>query len=293
MILSLHRACNGDWASLTQKTGVSDEHVRYFLEYAVQFLGNSGNYKGFGDAKFIPRLPATSLEALASVSPEATAAYKKASQVGGGIYETGEQSTMLLGYPNPEDGNHMTTYYEYPSSSIITKAEIDAVGDFLEQKRLPLENTRLRKTETGDFELLIASGISSPLARDRDLGDEESWVLPAGSLLHGKKLRLVYGDYLNEMAKISHEVKLAELNAANDTQKSMLDAYARSFSTGSIESFKDAQRFWVKDQGPVIETNLGFVETYRDPHGVRGEWEGFVALVCIISREYLFWMFIL
>lgn len=272
LILSLYRACNGDWNSLVQRTNVSPENLRYFLEYAAQFLGNCGNYKGFGDSKFIPRLPASAFEALASVTPETKALFEKASKTGGGIYETQEQTYMHLGYP---EHGHMTTYY--PDSPSITKAEIDAIGEFLEQKQLPLENTRLRKTPTGDFELLIASGISSPPRRDRDLGDEDSWDLDGE--LQGKKLRLVFGDYLNEMAKVAHDVKLAGLNAANENQKKMLDAYAKSFATGSIESFKEAQRIWVKDQGPILETNLGFVETYRDPHGVRGEWEGFVALV--------------
>lgn len=276
LILALHRAANGDWAGLAKKTSVSDEHLRFFLEYSAQFLGNCGNYKGFGDSKFIPRLPASALEALSSATSETQAAFQKASTTGGGIYETAEQSLMHLGYPA---SGHMTTYY--PDSPSITKDEITAVGDLMEKKGLALENTRLRKTSSGDFELLIASGVSNPPARDRDLGETDTFELEGS--LKGKTLRLVFGDYQEEMAKIAHSIKQAELNAANENQKRMLEAYARHFGAGSIESFKESQRVWVKDQKPILETNIGFVETYRDPHGVRGEWEGFVALVSIFQ----------
>ncbi|PLN76909.1 dipeptidyl peptidase [Aspergillus taichungensis] len=271
-IIALYKSCNGDWSGLAKRTNVSDEHVRFFLEYATQFLGNCGNYKGFGDTKFIPRLPVEALEALASGTPETKAAFQKANSTGGGFFETSQQALMHLGYP--EDG-HMTTYY--PDSPSITKEDITAIGDLMEKKGLPLENTRLRKTASGDFDLLIASGISAPPARERDLGDVDTLELEGH--LKGKKVRFVFGDHQEEMAKVAHSIKLAEKNAANDNQKRMLEAYAKSFGAGSIEAFKESQRVWVKDQKPVLESNIGFVETYRDPHGVRGEWEGFVALV--------------
>ncbi|GAM38840.1 metalloprotease [Talaromyces pinophilus] len=269
----------GDWRSLAEKTGVESQDLQYFLEYSAQFLGNCGNYKGFGDSKFIPRLNPDAFKKLASITPETQAAFEKANSTGGGIYETSDVGLMHLGYP---DKGHLTTYY--PDSPNITKDDITAVGDFLEKKGLPVENTRLRKTAQGDFELLIASGLSSPPSRDRDLGEEDSWTLEAAPVA-GKKLSLVFGDYQDEMSKIAHSIKQAELNAANDTQKKMLEQYAKSFDTGSIEAYKESQRLWVKDQKPAVETDLGFVETYRDPHGVRGEWEGFVSMVNLVRTR--------
>ena len=93
-------------------------------------------------------------------------------------------------------------------------------------------------------------------------------------LLKGHKLKLVYGDYSKEMDLIANYHKSAAENAANQDQKEMQLAYSDSFRSGSLEAFKTAQRKWIKDKGPMVESNIGFVETYRDPHGVRGEWEG-------------------
>jgi dipeptidyl-peptidase-3 len=127
-IIELYKASNGDWKFLQKKAGISDEELKYFLEYAAMFLGNSGNYKSFGDSKFLPRGDEKAFDALATVSPQANEYYKATK---GAIFSSDNSGIMHLGYP---DGGHMSTYY--PDSKEITKADIGAVSDFLEKKGL-------------------------------------------------------------------------------------------------------------------------------------------------------------
>lgn len=95
----------------------------------------------------------------------------------------------------------------------------------------------------------------------------------------GTELEISYGDFEQQMTRIAENIAHAKRYAANEHQSQMLDAYHDSFVTGSIEAHMDSQRHWLKDIGPTVETNIGFIETYRDPQGVRAEWEGFVAMV--------------
>lgn len=177
---------------------------------------------------------------------------------------------MHLGYP---DAGHLSTYY--PDSPDITKEEITVVSEFLESKKLLPENTRIRKTLEG-FEVLIASAQEDPSSEDRDVS-ERQWELEGK--LKGKKLSLVFGDYSVEMGKIADALENAGKHASNDIERSMHKEYVTSFRTGSLEAYKQSQRYWIRDKGPMVESDIGFVETYRDPHGIRGEWEGFVAMV--------------
>ena len=67
----------------------------------------------------------------------------------------------------------------------------------------------------------------------------------------------------------------------------MLLAYIDHFNSGDIEMHKMSQRHWIKNKGPIIETNIGFVESYLDPLKVRAEFEGFVAVVNKKESEIL------
>ena len=268
LIIELYTHCKGDWAALQKQTGVGSDDLRHFLDYSAQFLGNCGNFKSFGDTKFIPRLTKQRFKLLTTASPKAAQIFE---EVQHGLYSAENTASMMLGYPSE---GHVTAYY--PNSPSITKEEITIVSEFLESKKLLPENTRLRKTPGGDFEILVASAEHEPSNSSRDL-PESKYSLPGK--LAGKSVTIVFGDYSDAMRKVADALTKAKLHTANPTQTKMMEEYIQSFETGSCERWKDSQRSWVGDKSPVVESDIGFIETYRDPHGIRGEWEGFVAVV--------------
>ena len=204
-----------------------------------------------------------------SQSPKAKELLQTTRNRSGGIYGSIDQPGLMhLGYP---DHGHLSTYY--PDSPNITQEEIALIGEFLATRKLLPENTRLRKLQNGDFEVLVASAVQRPPPDTIDVGSSTSFDLEGK--LKGRKLDIVFGDHQEEMAKISLHMKKAGLNGADDTQRKMMEEYAKSFGTGSLNAFKESQKYWVKNLAPTVESNIGFIESYRDPSGVRSEWEGF------------------
>jgi dipeptidyl-peptidase-3 len=141
-------------------------------------------------------------------------------------------------------------------------------------------NTRLFKTADGRYDVLLASSKVGD-------GDDAVGKMCKTHEFEGKSFTVRRGDYAPLMGRIVAAIREALPHVANDQQKAMLERYIDSFTLGSIEEHKNASRHWIKDIGPAVESYIGFIESYRDPSGVRGEFEGFVSCVNKeVSRKF-------
>lgn len=198
----------------------------------------------------------TVLQNLATKSPKLLGLYQ---EIEGYIFAV---PPFSLGYPSDAT---QTTYY---LGKGITEKDITSVSKALESNSIFPENTRIRASKNGvHFDVLLASVDTSDPAQTFPLPDRE-----------GSSVRLIRGDYSAELKQICAELAQAAEYAANDLQRDMLRAYIDSFQTGSLDAYRESQRIWVRDKGPKVENIMGFVEPYRDPHGIRAEFEGLVAI---------------
>ncbi|KAF0973055.1 hypothetical protein FDP41_008719 [Naegleria fowleri] len=239
------------------KAGVSEHDYEAVINYAVSFFGNMGNYLSFGDCKFIPRCEPEEFEKVvkASGNQQAIDLFEK---IRNAMYSL-ESNVLELGFGN-------STYY----SRDVTEQEAELVKTFMEQQQIHIEHTRLFKTGDKKFELKTASATVKELTTHtfQDL-----------------TITITYGDFSKQLANIRDNLGKALPFAANEHQKEMLRKYIQFFDSGNGQDFLDSQISWVKDKGPIIETNIGFIESYRDPLRVRAEFEGFVAVVNKVASQ--------
>ncbi|KAF3316523.1 hypothetical protein TWF173_001809 [Orbilia oligospora] len=256
LILTVARHVENDFSKIVEACNVTEDEKNKFAEFGAQVLANLGNYKSFGDQKFVPRIPEETFTKIASITPEAAKLWEGIKKQ---VYQISPEGITLLGYPP----DHMSAYY--PDSPAITQADIEACGETFVKNGVLVEHTRLKQLDDGSFDMLVAS---------EKVGEGSVYETK-----DGRKIRTVYGDHSKEMKVMSDELDGAKKAALNDTQEKMMEEYVKSFREGSLEAHKESQRYWIKDIGPTIETNIGFIETYRDPAGTKAYFEGWVAVV--------------
>lgn len=152
------------------------------------------------------------------------------------------------------------------------------ISRVMEQHRIYPENTRVMKIETEDtlaYDILQASVET----------DTEPKIL--SNNIFDARVRLVRGDHANELSQICKHLAEAAKYAASPRQQIIISQYCKSFQSGDLEIYRDSLREWVADRAPRVENIFGFVEPYRDPQGVRAEWEALVAIPNVEETKVL------
>lgn len=166
------------------------------------------------------------------------------------------------------------TAYYLGEDCMQSSADLSFIAELMEEQGILPENTRVLKSGLC-YDILQAS-----------VNEGESGCFLTDTL-PGKTIRLVKGDHKAELRQICHYLQQAREYACNATQEQMLEKIHDSFVTGDLEAYKAAQRTWVSDKAPPVETVIGFVEPYRDPLGVRGEFEGIVGIPDTVESKRL------
>ena len=250
-----------------KSAGVSDLDVSAFVSYFSAIFGHLGNYLSFGDTKFIPGLPKKAFTTIV-ISSEAYNSTPEVKnifhQVIDAIYSLHPRRLRLAFAPNG-----LTTYY----SGNCTREDAEIIQRYLNAKKIEGYNTRVLKSlhpKIDDKHEYLITYASSKKREE---------LIKDVSLPENATFKACYGDFQEIMTLLVEAIDCVKDAALNETQKSMWEKYQICFQTGSIEAHKEGSKLWVSDKQPAVETYCGFIESYRDPYGVRGEFETFVAVV--------------
>uniref|UniRef100_A0A803TDX5 Dipeptidyl peptidase 3 n=1 Tax=Anolis carolinensis TaxID=28377 RepID=A0A803TDX5_ANOCA len=233
LLSRLFRAQDPSHLGETARTlGLSEEEYQAFLVYAAAVYANMGNYKSFGDTKFVPNLPKEKLKQLVWKSQafkdhpeEMEALWGRC----GDLMFSLEPTQKHLGL----SGQGISTYF----SSNCSMEDAKRAQDFLDSQSISAYNTRLFKKEVD--------------------------------------------------GKVSYEVRLASVCSDGESPLATISVrtdYITTLVTQTKGLFHFTQHSHPRFVATVIEalskgTYIGFIESYRDPYGSRGEFEGFVAIV--------------
>ncbi|KAJ5543131.1 hypothetical protein N7535_005560 [Penicillium sp. DV-2018c] len=262
-VMALYNSCDGDWERLATRANLDFKEVQLFLDYAAVFLSNMGNYYGSGDQKFIPAIPKDKLGALAAAATSSATTLWE--QVQDAMFQI---PPLGLG---PPDQLTQSTYY--PGHEIASFQEDAAlVTKVMDELKILPENTRVEKRTLAPKDEVLDI-LQASVAERISICHVTNSPTP-----NGKTFRLVNGDHKDQLARINAYLGKALEYVSNQFQYEVIRKIQESFTTGDLAAYKDSQRIWVNDKAPPVETVIGFIEPYRDPLGIRSEFEGIVGI---------------
>ncbi len=232
------------------KKNITDVEYNLFISYVSKFYSNFGNYSMYGNEKFIPKLSSKRFQDILKISNKFSEINFLWSCIEGIVYDCQKSNSINL-----DDKYKNSSFY----LGDIKENQINYIDKILKENQISLLNTRLLSLTHNKFVVLISSvdEIQKKLTND---------------------IILYYGEFSSFLRKINENLENAKNFCSNENEENILRNYIDFFNTGDMEKHKESQRKWIKDISPPIEVNFGWIPSYTDPMGVRGNFSAWVGI---------------
>lgn len=194
------------------------------------------------------------------------------------LWNEAKTSIYLLNDSNKSlglKGQGITTYF----SGNCTKEDASLVTEWMKMKKFEAYISRTFKTVDENGKALYEIRLASS-----ETGDKDGITLPEENY-NGAAFKITRGDYSEILPFVISYLNNACNFVANDGQKKMLENISKSFKEGDLSAHKEGSKFWVLDRVPAVEAYIGWMFTYRDPAGERGEFFGWTSMINRVLSE--------
>lgn len=142
---------------------------------------------------------------------------------------------------------------------VVTSAH-NFYGDGVTQKDAEDFYAKMKASRSGNE--LPMFGLNSTLVKKNGKLSEDVWK--------------VGGKYGKSLTKIVENLTKASEYAENEKQKDVILKLVKYFKSGDLDDFDRYSIAWVGSLEGMVDFICGFIETYGDPMGMKGTYEGIV-----------------
>ncbi|MHB8877372.1 MAG: dipeptidyl-peptidase 3 family protein [Myxococcaceae bacterium] len=223
---------------------------RKFTEYLTRFYGNLGNHDEKTSQKFLPGFTPDELALAAKRAQKAGAPLGVKDEAALDAWLAELRPTLF----DPSFGPLTTSKTPAPGKDILTSSSNTCYGRDVTlqdlsgfKEKYPL-NSRVVKQHGKLVEQVFRAGTP-----DR---------------------KVAPGLYADELSRVIVHLQAAAKHAKKD-QAAALTRLVRYFQTGAPADWDAYNIAWLKAD-TAVDANIGFIESYVDPRGQKGQWEALV-----------------
>ena len=217
-------------------------------EYLAQFWFHSGPYHSYEETKILPKFTRRWFSESLDTLPYDTDRFLES-------LGTDRESIFRLMFDSDSEGIRRASG---EPETLVERSAVNFYGEGV----TTAEAHAFYKEMEGRFS--IAPGLNSFLVKDNSGRLREETASTGG----------LFGPALEQ---IVFHLNRALFFAPSDEAKEVLRTLIQYYESGDLEHFADYSRKWVHALDEVDMIN-GFIETYTDPLGLKGSWEGIVQI---------------